>query len=49
MLRLSIVFLLATIATAVYAANTSTVLSQFLLFGSVVMLAISLLGHKRTA
>jgi len=49
MLRLSIVFLAATIATAVYAANTSSVIAEFLLFGSAIMLSISLLAHKRTA
>lgn len=49
MLRYSIVFLAATVATAIYAANSSSVLAEFLLFGSAVLLSISLLGHKRTA
>jgi hypothetical protein len=49
MLRYSIVFLVATIATAIYAANTSSLLAEFLLFGSAILLSISLLGHKRTA
>jgi len=49
MLRWSIVFLVATIATAVYAINAATVQSYFLVFGASILLAISLLGHKRTA
>jgi len=49
MLRLSIVFLAATIATGIYAATTSSVLAEFLVFGSAVLLSLSLLGHKRTA
>lgn len=49
MLRWSIVFFVATVATAIYAANTASVLSYFLVFGASILLAISLLGHKRTA